>query len=268
MAKDFGVRTMRRKPGIRIAYIPDLQVKPGVPLDHLAWIGRWIAERKPNVVIQAGDFGDMASCSTHDEPGSLAAEGRSIEEDIAVCRRALDMLHKNMGKHKCRKIITLGNHENRLARFVNAHPVLRDTYSKDPFGFEAMGWEVYPFLEPVVVAGIAFCHFFPRASSGKVMQTKNGAPNAMAMIKREMRSCVAGHAQGLDVACLTVGGRTLRGVIAGSAYLHTEGYLSPQGQGHWAGVLEMNEAADGYFDLMEVSLEYLCRSYGGGKWPR
>lgn len=262
------IRPMRRKPGIRIAYIPDLQVRPGVPLDHMTWIGRWIADRKPQVVIQAGDFGDMASCSTHDEPGSLSAEGRSIEADIDVCKRALKLLHAGIGKHKCRKIVTLGNHENRLNRFVNSHPVLRHTYARDPFGFEAAGWEVYPFLQPVIVAGIAFAHFFPRSSSGKVTQTKNGAPNALAMIRREMRSCVAGHTQGLDVACLTVGGRTLRGVIAGSAYLHTEDYLSPQGQGHWAGVLELNEAADGYFDLMEVSLEYLCRSYGGGRWPR
>ena len=64
------------------------------------------------------------------------------------------------------------------------------------------------------------------------------------------------------------GGKTLRGVIAGSSYLHLESYLSPQGQGHWAGVLELNEAHDGYFDLCEISLEYLCRRYGGGRWPK
>ena len=267
-AKKVGIRPMRKDRGIRIAVIPDTQDKPGAPKDHAEWIGRWVAERNPAVVVHLGDGPDMGSCSSHDEPGSLAAEGRSIEADLASWREWLGIFAKACGKWRGKKMVALGNHEARLFRYINANPALRDTYAKDPFGYEAFGWQVHPFLEPFEVAGIAFCHFYPRSASGKVTQSKNGAPNALAMVKREMRSCVAGHTQGLDVACLTVGGKTLRGIIAGSCYLHTEDYLTPQGQGHWAGVLELNEAANGYADLCEVSLEYLCRKWGGGRWPR
>ncbi len=267
-AKKVGIRPMRKDRGIRICVIPDTQDKPGAPQDHFTWLGRWIADRKPQVVVHLGDFVDMGSCSTHDDPGSLESEGRSIAGDLAHGRESLALLNRAMGKWRGRKVLTLGNHENRLLRYVNAHPEHRDTYAHDPFGFEAAGWEVHGFLKPVVIAGIAFVHFVPRSASGKVTQTRNGAPSALAQLRREMRSIVTGHTQGLDVACLTVGDRTLRSVQAGSCYLHTEDYLSPQGQGHWAGALELNEAADGYADPCEVSLEYLCRKYGGGRWPK
>lgn len=259
---------MRKGRGIRIAVIPDTQDQPGAPQDNAAWIGRWIKDRDPEVVIHLGDGPDMGSCSSYDEAGSIAAEGRSIVADLDSWKAWLGKLNREAGPKKRRKIVTLGNHENRLLRYVNGNPEHRDTYKRDPFGYEAAGFEVHPFLKPVEVAGIRFAHFFPRSSSGKVTQTRNGAPTALAMLKREMASCVAGHTQGLDMACLTVGDRTLLGIIAGSAYLHVEEYLSPQGQGHWAGVLELNEAADGWADTCVVSLEFLCHRYGGGKWPR
>ena len=31
--------------------IPDTQIKDGVPLDHLTWAGKYIAEKKPDVVV-------------------------------------------------------------------------------------------------------------------------------------------------------------------------------------------------------------------------
>lgn len=262
------IRPMRKNPGIRICVIPDTQDEPGAPQENAEWFGRWVKDRNPAVVVHLGDGPDMGSCSSYDAPGSLSAEGRSIQADLDSWRGWLERFRRACGSWRGRKVVTLGNHENRLARYIDAHPEHRDTYGGDPFHYKAFGWEVVPFLEPITIAGVTFIHFAPRSASGKVTQTKNGAPTALAMLKREMRSTVCGHTQGLDVACLTVGGRTLRGVIAGSAYTHECAYLSPQGQGHWAGVLELNEVHDGYFDLCEVSLDYCCRRYGGGRWPK
>jgi hypothetical protein len=47
-------------------FIPDVQAKEGVPFDHLDWIGRFIVDKKPDVIIQAGDFADMPSLSSYD----------------------------------------------------------------------------------------------------------------------------------------------------------------------------------------------------------
>ena len=48
-------RKYRRGPFRRYVVIPDTQVKPGVPTDHLEWAGRYVAEKRPDVVVHLGD---------------------------------------------------------------------------------------------------------------------------------------------------------------------------------------------------------------------
>ena len=55
--------------------IPDCQVKDGVPLEYLEWIGHYIVEKKPDVIINIGDFADMPSLSSYDV-GKKSFEGR------------------------------------------------------------------------------------------------------------------------------------------------------------------------------------------------
>ena len=49
---------MRRKSrlGSVHAIIPDVQARAGVDLSHLAWVGNYIAEKRPDVIVQIGDF--------------------------------------------------------------------------------------------------------------------------------------------------------------------------------------------------------------------
>ncbi len=48
------------------AIIPDCQVKDGVDLSYLTWVGKYLAEKKPDVIVQIGDFADMPSLSSYD----------------------------------------------------------------------------------------------------------------------------------------------------------------------------------------------------------
>ena len=56
---------------MKICVIPDTQVKPDVPLDHLLYAGRYIASKKPDVIVMIGDWWDM-ECSL------LLRQGQSI----------------------------------------------------------------------------------------------------------------------------------------------------------------------------------------------
>ena len=51
------------KHGLKIAVLPDAQVMPGVAMEHLGWYGQFIAEKKPDVIVCIGDFGDFPSLS-------------------------------------------------------------------------------------------------------------------------------------------------------------------------------------------------------------
>lgn len=246
---------------MKIIVIPDTQVKPGVKTDHLEWAGKYIAEKEPDVVIHLGDHWDMPSLSSYDK-GTGSAEGRRVARDIAAGNDALELLtDSGAGASGARLVILRGNHEQRIERYVNSNAELEGSIGYHQFNDVSLGWEPVPFLQPIELGGVAFAHYFPRGSDGNVGQTKRGAPSARAQLLREMQSCVAGHRQGLDLAVHTNGKRTLRSIIAGSFYQHSEGYLSPQGNHHWRGILMLCDVKQGNFNLVEVSLDFLRRKY-------
>ena len=243
--------------------IPDTQVKPGVSLDYLRWVGQYIAAKRPNVVVQLGDHWDMPSLSSYDR-GKRTAENRRVVRDIEAGNRGLAVLTsaiRSAKGYKPRLVILRGNHEHRLDRYTNDHPELDGAIGSHQFNDIQLGWQSVPFLKPIRIGGITFCHFFPRGPNGKVTQSKNGAPSAAAQLTREMRSCIAGHQQGFDYAIRPIGGRLVRSIIAGSCYLHDEEYLTPQGNAHWRGILYLTEVNNGDFNLVEVSLDYLRKRF-------
>ncbi len=253
---------------LRHLYIPDTQVKPGVPTDHLAWAARYAAVKRPDVIVLAGDHYDMPSLSSYDR-GTLSAEGRRVSEDIAAGTAALELFERELKKHAPRtyaprKHVTLGNHEERIARAVESDPKLSGTVSLDDLAFKRLGWQVAPFLRPVAIDGVTYIHYCPLNAQGRVSASKFGAPSAAIQARRMMRSTVCGHRQGLDTAIIHTPGRSVRGVIAGSFYRHEERYLTPVGETYWRGILVFNDVRPktGEFDVCEVSLEYLERRYG------
>jgi hypothetical protein len=53
------------------------------------------------------------------------------------------------------------------------------------------------------------------------------------------------------------------GLVAGACYLHEEEYRGPQGMTHWRGIVMKHQVQGGEYDMMLVSLDYLCRRYEG-----
>lgn len=248
--------------------IPDCQVKPGVPLDHLAAAGRYAAIKKPDLIVQIGDFADMSSLSSYDV-GKKAFEGRTYAADIEVARLAMSILmtpivdeqqrqRRNKEKvWKPRLILTLGNHEQRINKAINNDRKLEGLISVADLGYEAWGWEVYDFLDTVVVDGIVYSHYFTSGVMGRPVTT------AQALLTKKHMSCIAGHQQGKQIATAErADGTRITGIIAGSFYQHDEEYLYAQGNKHWRGCFMLHEVNNGQCDEMFISLDYLRKEYG------
>jgi hypothetical protein len=150
------------------AIIPDCQVKEGVPIDHLLWAGSYIASKHPDVIVNLGDFADMPSLSSYDV-GKKSFEGRRYTKDIDAAHKAMQLflspirqeqarLKRNKEKSwNPRMIMVLGNHENRINKAINNDSKLEGLISVKDLGYEDYGWEVIPYLEPIVVDGVAYC---------------------------------------------------------------------------------------------------------------
>lgn len=258
--------------------IPDTQVKPGAPVDHLGWIGNYIVDQFWNddlAIVHLGDHYDMPSLSTYDK-GKKAMENRRYVLDVQAGAEGFDLLngplearnerHRATGhgerqwwpeRHKLR-----GNHENRVTRAIESDAQLDGLLSLEHL--VAPGWEIVPFLEVLDLDGIAYSHYFYNPMTGRPY----GGSNLETRLKTIGHSFTMGHQQGLKWGRVdTVRGPHI-GLVAGSCYLHDEDYLGPQGNEYWRGVIVCHEVDAGSYDPMFVSLDYLCRKYEGKSLKR
>lgn len=247
--------------------IPDCQVKPGIDLRYLEAIGNYIVAKLPDVIVCIGDFADMPSLSSYDT-GKKSFEGRTYKKDIKAVHNGMEALlgplwdyqdkqRKDKRKlYRPRMILTLGNHEERIDRAIENDRKLEELISIGDLNYEQYGWEVYPFLDVVVVDGVAYSHYFASGVMGRPVTS------AQALITKKHMSCFAGHQQGRQIAyARKADGTEITAIIAGSCYLHNEDYLSSQGNNHWRGIYMLHDVRNGSFDEMAVSLKYLLEKY-------
>ncbi len=246
--------------------IPDIQAKDGVNLEHLSWIGEFIVDKKPDVIVCIGDFADMPSLSSYDK-GKKSFEGKRYKLDIAAATKAMEMMLKPLreynkkqrvqkGKqYKPRMVMTLGNHEQRIARAVEMQAEFDGVIGYHDLPYK--DWEVHDFLRPVIIDGVLYTHFLANPMTGKPY-----GGTALNQLVKVGQSFVVGHKQTLDIATrFTIDGRQQWGIIAGAAYLHDEDYKGYQGNAHWRGCVMLHDVREGSFDPMLVSLDYLRRRY-------
>ena len=251
---------------MKICVIPDTQVKPDVPLDHLLYAGRYIASKKPDVIVMIGDWWDMESLCSYDK-GKASFEGRRYKKDIDAGNLAMDLflqpiktererLKVNKKKQwKPRMVFTIGNHEQRIERAIENDCILEDTIGYQDLNLD--DWEVADFLQPVIIEGVAFSHYFTTGVMGRPVTS------ARAMLTKKMMSCVMGHVQDRDIAYgKRADNARLTGLFAGMYTQHDEAYLGNQGNGSWKGIWMLNEVESGSFDELPVSLNYLRGKYG------
>lgn len=241
--------------------VPDRQLKPGMPMHHNRWIGLAIADYQPDVVIDIGDNADFESMSMHAAAGSKSKEGKRLIDDINAANEGEALLREGMGGFKPKRMVRLrGNHEYRLLRYVEANPVLEGLIGLHLL--DDKGWEIVPYANGspgiVHIDGVAYAHFFANPMTGK--------PIGGTIVNRLTKigsSFVQGHQQVLlqgNTQYAT--GKTANGIVAGACYLHDEPYKGAA-NGHWRGVVVLNEVRNGTFCEMPLSLDYLCRRYEG-----
>ncbi len=258
----------------RHIYIPDTQIRPGVPTDHLLWLARFIADhRLPDHLQFAGDWWDMPSLSSWSKKGSLDLEGRRVLEDrnagyegMALFQGELDRLGVSIDS----QWFTMGNHEQRHSRFLEDNPHLIGEIDPDPhsfYGLDDFGIESAPMGAPMHKDGVTYCHFFDLNASGDTTGRRSGQPNARVQARRVRGSSVAGHKQGYDVAHLThpyarSWEQETFAVIAGSFYQHDESYRGPTDGYEKRGIVVINELNGwGSGDPQFVSMKHLKEKY-------
>lgn len=253
------------KVGITHLVIPDTQTKAGVPNDHLKWIGQYIVDKQPDVVIHLGDHWDMPSLSSYDK-GKKQFEGRRYKSDVKAGNDALEVLMKPLNDYNYkasskdeyhpRLVLLRGNHEARIETALEYDPYLEGVIGYDDL--LSPSWEVVDYLKVIEIDGVNYSHFFYNPMNGRPY-----GGQVATRLKTIGTSFTMGHQQTLDYAIRFVTGISQHGLVAGACYLHDEEYKGPQGNAHWRGVIMKHGVKDGSYNPMFVDLDYLCRKYEG-----
>lgn len=234
--------------------IPDCQVRPDDNTDYLRWIGNYVAEKRPDRIILLGDFADMPSLNSYGKLKEL--EGQRYARDIRAVKIAMEKLMGPIRKvkhYRPKLALTLGNHEERIDREALNNPKLYGWISSADLGYAEAGWKVVPFLRPIRIDRISYCHYFISGSMGRPVSS------AAALLKRVHGSAVMGHVQHFDMAIHPYTGHLA--MFAGTCNVHEEDYLTPQGNNYRRQIVFLHEVRDGIADPMLVSLRYLKAHY-------
>lgn len=250
--------------------IPDSHAHPDFDNKRFEWLGKFIVDLRPDVIINLGDQADMASLCSYDR-GTKGFEGRRYKKDIQANIEANELVFKPLhelqdrqrrGKRKIYKPETyfcLGNHENRINRVTSNQAELDGTISIEDLKNHEYYDEVIPFLQPLVVDGIVYQHYF---TSGVMNSAISGVNPARMMLNKGHMSCTCGHSHLRDFAEDTRwDGKKIQALVAGVFQDYEADYAGPANALWWSGLIVKRQVTDGNYDLEFVSMEQLKEMY-------
>jgi hypothetical protein len=252
-------------------FIPDTQIKAGVPIEHVRWAAEYAIDHKPDVIVLAMDWWDLPSINSW-ESDHADFRMRSIRSDILAGLHGWDLFFSTLRREKAYTptvVATLGNHERRFYRVFQGDRRHGRTFPGPCWHVRRTpGVTLMPFLSIARIDGIHYSHYFAQPLTGKPI-----GGTAINRLNKLKFSFTQGHVQIRETAEQHLAnGQVVRGLVAGAFYQHDEEYRGPQANAHWRGILYKHEVRDGNYDLMEVSMDYLRRRYGGprviasGEW--
>ena len=238
--------------------IGDPHCNPKASNDRFLWAGKLARDLKPDTIICMGDFSSMDSLSSYDK-GKKSFEGRRYKKDIDHAHDALEKFNKGLNGRRSRKVMLLGNHEDRIDRIVDETPELDGTISTKDLKFKEFGWEVIAYQEPVAIDGVHYCHNYPTGIMGKPISGDNIARSLL--LKNKVSSTV-GHCHLFDYSMCTIpSGRKVLGLSAGCYLHHKEDYARNTQRLWWSGLIVKRNVRQGEYDIETVEYNTVKRRY-------
>jgi hypothetical protein len=250
--------------------IPDSHAYPGDKMQRYKALGNYIMEKRPSVIVNIGDWWEMGSLCSYDK-GKKSYVFKNIKDDIEAGHEAEEYVYGPIEDYNKRRsrfkkkqyrptvVKVIGNHEERVNRLLEYDSKLDGMVSMDEFKTRKNIKEVYsPFLEVVVIDGVAYSHYFVSGTMGRP------CGSARVLVNKKHMSTTMGHTHLLDTHADTKPtGEMVRGLICGS--FHEDDHKSFAGpqtdQVWWNGVIHKRNVIDGDYDMEEISVTRLEDKY-------
>jgi hypothetical protein len=248
--------------------VPDPHAHPSHNNDRADWLGKFILDHKPDVVVNMGDTWDLPSLSSFDK-GKASFSSASYEKDIDAGLDFQDrMWHpiKKAKKKQPRKVFLEGNHEHRINKVLEYEPHL----AGDRYGISYKNLQLENYYHDIVMyeggtpgiittGGISFAHFFVSGLMGRPI---GGDHHAASLLSKNYSSCVAAHSHTADFAIRSgSNGKRIQGLVAGVFQDYVSGWAGNVNQLWWQGLVYLRNVEDGVYDPQFISMEALRKEY-------
>lgn len=245
--------------------IPDSHAHPDHHNNRAEWLGKLIADIKPDVLIHIGDSADMPSLSTYDK-GKKSFQGRNYKRDINA---HLDFHEKMFAPIKALKrklpysVFCVGNHEHRISRAIEFSPELDGAISLNDLNLNYWYDDVIDYSggTPGVINidGVSYAHYFVGGIAGRPL---GGLHAGYAIATKKFSSATCGHSHLFDTSWhVDLKGNPIIGTVVG-CYQDYDNDWAGEVAGLWnRGVVVCRNVDNGGYDLQYIRLDTLRQEY-------
>ena len=242
---------------------------PSASNERFEWLGKFIYDLKPDMVIDLGDGADMKSLNMYDKakPGAVVAQ--NYEADIDVYNDSQEKLRHQFRYHRKGKPTWIGfegNHEHRIQTALSYDPRLEG--SKYGISFSHLQtdkyfdeYHQYEHSAPAVANydGVDYAHYFAPGNSGRAM---SGVHHAHGLLNSRHVSSTCGHSH-LRSVSFQDGARSpgIAGLVVGCYKGKPESWAGQSNLAWWKGVVVKREVENGMYEPQFVSMETLRKEY-------
>jgi hypothetical protein len=244
-------------------------VTPEVPNDRFTWLGKFLYDLKPDMVIDLGDGADMKSLNSYDTRYPQAIVAQSYEKDIESYNDAQERLRWQFRNHKKKRPYWVGlegNHENRIKKAITNDPRLEGQKYGVSFGhLQTKEWfneyHEYHNSAPSIADydGVSYAHYF---SSGNYGTAVSGTHHAYTLLQNRNSSSTCGHSHKRSLYFKDGSyPNPIIGLVAGCYKGGEEVWAGQANNDWWKGVVIKREVRNGYYEPEFVSLKTLEKEY-------
>ena len=246
----------------------DAHVQPDTSLDHLERMGNLVVNARPEYIVNLGDFGSYDSLSHWDVGKPKLMEGRRIARDLRSVTAGLyrfflpiielqeKQRHDKKRVYRPTIIWCDGNHEDRVARYVEHTPVLEDVIPTQLELFpEELDYRVIhhvPYKDYVTINGISFTHA-PITANAQAVSGKYALHRALEPFNTHI---VFGHLHRYEIVNKYKHGTggLQQAISCGCSFLHELEYSKGAANDYFKCCMLLTQRNDGLLDTHTFTL--------------
>jgi len=235
--------------------------------DRFSWLGDFLYDIKPDIVIDLGDGADMKSLNSYDTRKPEAIVSQNYERDVNCYLDSQERLRHKFKLNRRKKPTWVGfegNHEHRIKKAIETDPRLEgqkygisfrhlqtNTFFNEYHEYKNSAPSIHPY------GGVDFAHYF---ASGNFGSATSGIHHAFSLINNRHRSSVCGHSHKRNLYFKDGPGSV--GMVVGCYKGKEESWAGQANSDWWKGVVVMHDVSNGRFEPQFISMKMLEREYG------